>query len=456
MDPAIFKAYDIRGVYPDQLKEEDAWKIGSAAAQFLRSLLRGYERGLASTQSLCVGRDMRTHSEPLAKALIEGIKSTGANVIDIGVIDTPQMYFAINHLVTCGGVQVTASHNPAKYNGFKISGLEAKPVGADTGLTDIEHIAMAMIHTKGFAYGSVKQQDLTAEYKNHVLKFLEPKIRKFKIAIDASNGMAGKFVPVIFGDLPLEIIDRNFQLTGKFKHDPNPLVEENLIQVKSAVKRSRCDFGVCFDGDADRLIMIDEKGDTIGCDMLAALMVPYFLEKQPKSAIVYDLRSSRVVAEEIIKYGGTPRRERVGHAFMKKALRDSHGIFGGELSGHFYYRDNFYADSGIITLVHIINILNRSEKPVSELLAPLRRYCSSGELNFEVENKQAKMDELAKRYSDGQIDHLDGITIGYKDWWLNCRPSNTEPLLRLNLEAKTEDMLKEKLAEVTKLLGEPV
>jgi phosphomannomutase len=455
MNPGIFKAYDIRGTYPDQLNEEDAWKIGCATARFLRSLLRGYQRGQAASQSLCVGRDMRTHSEAIAKALIEGMNSTGANVIDIGMIDTPQMYFAINHLGTCGGVQVTASHNPAKYNGFKISGLDAKPIGADTGLKDIEHIATALLHTKGKATGSVESHDLTAEYKKHVLKFLRPNVKKMKIAVDASNGMAGKMVPAIFGKLPVKIIEINFEHTGKFKHEPNPLIESNLAELKATVKKNKCDFGVCFDGDADRLMMVDEKGDTIGCDLMTALMVPYFLEKEPKSTVVYDLRSSRVVVEEIIKHGGTPRRERVGHAYMKKALRDSHSVFGGELSGHFYYRDNFYADSGMITLVHVINIVSKADLPISELISPLRRYHSSGEMNFTVENKQAKMDDLAKRYSDGQIDHLDGVTIGYKDWWFNCRPSNTEPLLRLNVEAKSKELLDEKLNEITGQLGKP-
>ena len=456
MNPGIFKAYDIRGIYPDQLNEEDAWKIGCATARFLRSLLRGYQRGQAATQSLCVGRDMRTHSEAVAKALIEGMNSTGANVIDIGMIDTPQMYFAINHFGTCGGVQVTASHNPAKYNGFKISGLDAKPIGGDTGLKDIEHIAMALLHTKGKATGSVESRDLTAGYKKHVLKFLRPNVKKMKIAVDASNGMAGKMVPAIFDKLPVEIIELNFKHDGKFKHEPNPLVEKYLAEVKAAVKKNKCDFGVCFDGDADRLMMIDENGDTIGCDLTTALMVPYFLEKEPKSTVVYDLRSSRVVAEEIIKHGGTPRRERVGHSYMKKALRDSHSVFGGELSGHFYYRDNFYADSGMITLVHIINIISEANVPISELISPLRRYSSSGEMNFIVENKQTKMDELARRYSDGQIDHLDGVTILFKDWWFNCRPSNTEPLLRLNVEAKSKELLDEKLAEITGQLGKPV
>ncbi len=455
MDAGIFKAYDIRGVYPDQFNEEDAWKIGCATARFLPSLLTGYERGQTNAQALCVGRDMRTHGEALANALIEGITSTGANVIDIGMIDTPQMYFAVNHLGTCGGVQVTASHNPAEYNGFKISGQAAKPVGVDTGLKDIQHIAMALLHTKGKVSGSVEKRDLISDYKNHVLKFLNPNIKKLKIAIDASNGMAGKIVPAIFGDLPIEIIALNFEHTGKFKHEPNPLVEKHLAQVKKTVKEKKCDFGICFDGDADRLIMIDEKSKTIGCDLMTALMAGYFLKQWPKSAIVYDLRSSWVIVEEILKNGGTPRRERVGHAFMKKALRDSHAVFGGELSGHFYYRDNYYADSGVITLVHVLNIVSETKTPISELIKPLRRYYSSGEINFKIEDKQAKMDELAKRYSDGQIDNLDGVTIQYKNWWFNCRPSNTEPLLRLNVEAKSKELLDEKLSEIEKQLGRP-
>ena len=456
MDPAIFKAYDIRGVYPDQIDEEGAWKIGYGTAQFLRSMLTGYARGQANSQAICVGRDMRTHSNSLATALIEGMNSTGANVIDIGMIDTPQMYFAINHLGTCGGVQVTASHNPAKYNGFKISGLEAKPIGVDTGLRDIKHLATALLHTKGKALGSVEKYDLTAEYKEHVLKYLRPNVKGLKIAIDASNGMAGKTVPAVFGDLPIEIIELNFEHKGKFKHEPNPLVEKYLKEVKTTVKKNKCDFGVCFDGDADRLMMIDEKGKTIGCDLMTALMAPYFLEKQPRSAIVFDLRSSLVVSEEIIKNWGTPRRERVGHSYMKKALRDSHAIFGGELSGHFYYRDNYYADSGVITLTHVLNIVSEATVPVSELIKPLRRYSSSGEKNFKVEDKQAKMDELARRYNDSQIDHLDGVTIRYKDWWFNCRPSNTEPLLRLNVEAKNKNLLKEKLSEIEEMLGKAV
>ncbi len=456
MDPSIFKAYDIRGLYPDQIDEEAAWKIGYASAQFLRSLLRGYQRGQANAQSVCVGRDMRTHSESIAKALIEGMNATGANVIDVGMIDTPQMYFAINHLGTCGGVQVTASHNPAQYNGFKISGLEAKPVGEDTGMKEIKHIATALLHTIGRADGSVESCDLTEPYKQHVLNFLVSDIRELKIVVDASNGMAGKLVPAIFGELPIEIIDLNFKHDGKFKHDPNPLVEANLAQLKGAVIKNQADLGVCFDGDADRLMMVDENGINIGCDLITALMVPYFLKADPKATIVYDLRSSHVVQEEILKYGGIPRRERVGHAFVKKTLRDSHAVFGGELSGHFYYRDNFYTDSGMITLVHMLNILSATETPVSELIKPLKRYRSSGEINFKVEDKETMMKGLANKYSRGQYDDLDGVTIQFKDWWFNVRPSNTEPLLRLNVETKNPDLLDSRLEELKGFLGEPV
>ncbi len=456
MDPAIFKAYDIRGLYPDQLNEDAAWKIGYACAQFLRSLLRGYERGQVNAQSICVGRDMRTHSESIAQALIKGMNATGANVIDIGMIDTPQMYFAINHLGTCGGVQVTASHNPAQYNGFKISGLDAKPVGENTGLLDIKHIATALLHTKGVDTGSVEKYDLVQDYKQHVLKFLDNDIKPLKVAVDASNGMAAKMVPAIFSDLPIEIVAINMTYNGTFKHEPNPLVEDNLKELKELILSSGADVGVCFDGDADRLMMIDEKGESISCDLTTALMVPYFLKDNPGSAIVYDLRSSWVVQEEILANGGTPRRERVGHSFMKKTLRDSHAVFGGELSGHFYYRDSFYADSGMVTFAHMLNILSRTDKPVSELIAPLRKYHASGEINFRVEEKDAMLKELKAKYGDGEIDDLDGLTVQFKDWWFNVRASNTEPFLRLNVEAKSEDLLAQQLGSLKELLGEPV
>ncbi|MGE4285019.1 MAG: phosphomannomutase/phosphoglucomutase [Phycisphaerae bacterium] len=457
MNEKIFKAYDIRGLYKEQLDEDAAWKIGYACAQFLRSHLRGYERALKHSQSVCVGRDMRAHSPSLATALIEGIRCTGTDVIDVGMIDTPQMYFAINHLGTCGGIQVTASHNPAEYNGFKISGLNAKPVGENTGLADIKHLATSLLHTKGNPTGKVTEVDLTDAYRKHVLQFLDEDLRPLKVAVDASNGMAGKMIPLLFGELPVELNLINETTDGTFKHEPNPLVEENLKELKQLIADTGSDVGVCFDGDADRLLMVDETGRSISCDLLTALMVPYFLEKEPKgTTVIYDLRSSWVLREEIIKAGGTPRRERVGHSFMKKTLKDTHAVFGGELSGHFYYRDSFNTDSGMITFVHVLNIISRSGKKVSELIAPLRRYYSSGELNFKVEDKAGKLKEIAANYADGKIDDLDGTTIQFKDWWFNSRPSNTEPYLRLNVEAKTKELLDEKLAELKGFLGEPV
>jgi phosphomannomutase len=456
MDPTIFKAYDIRGIYPDQLNEDAAWKIGNASATFLRAMLRGYDRGLANKQSLCVGHDMRLHSRALANALIKGMNAAGAKIIDIGMIDTPQMYFAINYLGTCGGVQVTASHNPAQYNGFKISGLEAKPVGVDTGLKEIKHIATSLLHTRGSTEEMIEKRDLTEAYKEHVLKFLGSKVKPLKIVIDASNGMAGKMVPLIFEKIGIEIIKINFEHKGVFKHEPNPLIEDNLKQLKDTVKKRKADIGVCFDGDADRLVVVDGKGETISCDILTALMVPYFLKKSPGSAVVYDLRSSWVVREEILKAGGIARRERVGHAYMKKTLRTARAVFGGELSGHFYYRDNFYADSAFITFVHLINILSSSDDPISELVKPLQRYYASGEINFAVDEKEEMMKELKRKFSQGEIDDLDGITIQFKDWWFNCRPSNTEPFLRLNVEAKSKELLDKQLKEIESLLGEPV
>lgn len=454
---AVFKAYDIRGVYPTQIDEDLAWKIGHATAQFLRSLLSGYDRGQTAANRLVVGRDMRTHSDPLAENLIEGILGTGAGCVDIGMVDTPQIYFAVNHLGSCGGIQVTASHNPPQYNGFKISGLKARPIGENTGLKEIKHIVSTLRRTPPVGGGEVVQKvDLWEPYRQHVLKFLKLR-RKLKVVIDASNGMAGKMVPAIFEGLDdLEIIPLNFEITGSFVHPPNPLVEANLQMLKDAVKQHKADFGVCFDGDADRCMFVDERATTISCDLITALLARHFLTNNPGSMVVYDLRSSRVVAEEVKAAGGVPRRERVGHAFMKKAMADGHGIFGGELSGHFYFRDNYNADSGAIVFAVACSVLSAEEAAVSERIAPLRRYAGSGEINFEVRDKAAKMREVEQTFSDAEIDHLDGVTVSYPDWWANVRPSNTEPLLRLVAEAKDETLLKEKVRQLEDILGKPV
>jgi len=453
----VFKAYDIRGLYGDEIDEDLAWKVGHATAQFLRSLLSGYERGQATSNRLVVGRDMRPHSNPLVEAVIEGITASGIASIDIGLCDTPMVYFAVNHLGACGGIQVTASHNPIEYNGFKISGAKARPVGGDTGLNEIKHIVSTLRRMPASAStASVAQQvDLWDEYRKHVLHFLHTP-RRLKVVVDASNGMGGKMIPAVFGEADVEIIPLNFKIGGKFAHPPNPLVEANLQPTKDAVLKHSADLGICMDGDADRCMFVDEKGQTVRCDLMTALLCRHFLADNPGAMVAFDLRSSRVTAEEIRAAGGVPRRERVGHAFMKKAMADGHGVFGGELSGHFYFRDNYNCDSGAIAFATALSVLSADDRPFSELVEPLRRYSHSGEINFEVEDKDAKMDEIAEAFSDAEVDRLDGVTCQYEDWWCNVRPSNTEPLLRLSLEAKDEKMMNKKLDLLKEMLGEPV
>jgi len=455
----IFKAYDVRATYPDMINEEAAWKVGHATGQFLKRSRQGIpdSQRVAREDTVVVGRDMRPSSPDLARSLIEGLRSTGMNVIDVGMIDTSFIYFAINHEDCVGGVQTTASHNPAHYNGFKISGPKAKPIGAASGLEDIKRIATTLRVGQTGVTGKVETRDLWPAYKAHVRKFLNLR-RKLRVAIDASNGMAGKMVPAVFGDeANLEIIPLNFEITGSFVHEPNPLVESNLAQLKELMARTGPDIGVCFDGDADRCIFLTEDGNSVGCDLITALLARDFLQmpENKGSTIVYDLRSSHVVADEVKAAGGVPRRDRVGHAFMKKTLAETQAVFGGELSGHFYFRDNFYADSGAIAFARMLSVLSAQDKPMSDLIAPLRRYAQSGEVNFQVEDKDGKIRELAEAYRKAQIDYLDGITVDAGDWWFNVRKSNTEPLLRLNLEASSPRLLDEKFKELKRILGEP-
>jgi len=453
-----FKAYDVRGVYGEDIDDDLGWKIGHGAAQFLRSQLSGYERGQASSNRMVVGCDMRPSSPALIKALIEGVTSSGAGCFNIGMVDTPMVYFAINHLQAFGGVQVTASHNPIQYNGFKVSGIKAKPVGELTGLREIKHIVSTLRRMPlSASLSSAQQIDLWKEYRQHVLKFLSLK-RPLKVVVDGSNGMGGKMVPAIFSDIPnLEIIPLNFEIGQGFSHPPDPLIAANLVQLQEAVKIEGADFGICLDGDADRCMFVDENAQIIRCDLMTALLSRHFLKDNPGAMVVFDLRSSHVVAEEIKAAGGVPRRERVGHAFMKKALADGHGVFGGELSGHFYFRDNFNCDSGAIAFATALSVVSAQDAKLSELIAPLKRYASSGEINFSVPDKAAKLKELETKYANAkQIDHLDGVTIEFDDWWFNVRASNTEPLLRLNVEANDAKLLQEKLHELENMLGKPV
>ncbi len=460
----IFKAYDVRATYPDPLNEVAAWKVGYAAGQYLSRT-----SGLAGSGRVLVSRDMRPHSPSLAGALCEGLRAAGPDVVDLGMCDTSFIYFAINHLDNgrkdvIGGIQTTASHNPIEYNGFKISGREARPIGADTGLKEIQAIAENLPANLGPGSlepaGKYERCDLWKPYREYVLRFLDPLPRPLRIVIDASNGMAGKLVPAVFEGIDnLEIIPINFEITGSFVHEPNPLVAENMVPTQEAVRQRGADLGACFDGDADRCMITDEKGAILGCDHLTALLCRRFLDQAPGAAVVYDLRSSKVVPQQIEALGGRPVRSRVGHVFMKALLREHQGIFGGELSGHFYFRDNAFADSGAIALASLLSMLGRGDRPLSAMVDPFRRYPQSGEINYRVADKQAVLDGLKSKYADvAAIDELDGVTIDAFDargWWFNVRASNTEPLLRLNAEAADRDKLTTLLQEIRPLLGEP-
>ncbi|MCB9845541.1 MAG: phosphomannomutase/phosphoglucomutase [Phycisphaeraceae bacterium] len=462
----VFKAYDIRGVYPDLLDDKMAWQIGFGAGRHLIEDAQAGGHTSPMMRNVLVGRDMRKSSPQLAKQLIAGLTAYGANVIDVGLIDTPFLYFAINHLDCAGGIMVTASHNPPQYNGFKISKRLAKPVGEATGLGEVrKYAAMAdpslpQTGTKG----RVEGRDLWDAYIAHVRAFLDLNGRRLKVVVDASNGMAGTMCPRVFGrngdDIKgLTIIELNFENSrGTFAHEPNPLVSSNLQMLREAVIREQADLGICFDGDADRCVVVDEKGGIVGCDHLTALLARHFLKDSPGSAVVYDLRSSRAVEEEVKAGGGTPIRGRVGHVFMKAAMSEHNAIFGGELSGHFYFRDNFNADSGAIAMCTVLTILARTKRTMSQLVRPMARYAQSGEINFENEDKDRTLAELRGAFTNGRsrTDELDGVTVdsfASGGWWCNVRKSNTEPLLRLNAEAKDQATLRRLIEEISPRLG---
>lgn len=464
----VFKAYDIRGIYPDPLNEAMARQIGFGCSRYLLQDAAAAGEGSPMMRNIVVGRDMRKSSPGLADALIRGISDQGGNVLDVGLVDTSFIYFAVNHFDCAGGVMCTASHNPPQYNGFKVSKRKAKPVGESSGLADVRKFAATVDFQNNFtsANGRVEKRDLWAAYAKHVLGFLDLSKRKgkkpLKVVIDASNGMAGTCVPRIFGKKGsavegLEIVEINFDNTkGEFVHEPNPLVASNVRQTCEAVVAQKADVGFCYDGDADRCVAVDEKGHIVGCDQLTAVLSRHFLAQSPGSAVVYDLRSTKAVEEEIVKAGGKPVRGRVGHVFMKAALSEHKGCFGGELSGHFYFAGNFNADSGVIAMCTVLTVLASTGKTLSELVKPVARYHQSGEMNYQIEDKDAALAELRDAFPDADIDELDGVTIdcfSSQGWWCNVRKSNTEPLLRLNLEAKDKKTLDAMVARVSPMLG---
>jgi phosphomannomutase len=429
----IFKAYDVRGVVPEQLGAADAHRIGRAVARHF------------GARQIVVGRDARRSSPELGDALLRGISEEGVDVIDIGLVATPMLYFAVEALAADGGVMVTASHNPAQYNGFKICREHAIPVGEASGLREIEKLAADIANEPvATRRGTLRKVDVTEGYVEHALAVGEQR-PALRVAIDCGNGMAAVGLEPLLGRLPLRVERLYFEPDCTFPNHPaDPLHVENLADLRRAVLGSGADFGVAFDGDADRAIFVDERGEPVPCDLVTGLLARSQLRREPGGRVLYDLRSSWATAEEIRAAGGVAEMCRVGHSFVKAAMREKGALFAGELSGHFYFRfsPNLVADDGIAALVAMLDVLGREGRPLSALIAPLRRYFASGEVSRRVADPQGILAALAREHAAApELSHMDGLLVRYDDWWFNMRPSNTEPLLRLNVEAKTEQRM---------------
>jgi phosphomannomutase len=449
LDPAVgklFKAYDVRGIVPQELNPDIAYRIGRALVSFL------------GTDQVVVGRDMRVSGPKLQAALMDGIRDQGADVIDIGLVSTDTLYFAVGKYDYPAGVMITASHNPAAYNGFKICREGARALSMETGIVDVRDLVVSgdFPESASTKRGRHEERDVLEAYAEHALGMVEKsRIKPLKIAVDAGNGMAGKLAPPVFEQLATEIVPLYFELDGTFpNHEANPIEPENIRDLQRTVVEQKCDLGVAFDGDADRMFLIDENGEFVGGDMTTAMVSLQMLKKHPGSTIVYNLICSRTVPEIITEHGGRAIRSRVGHSFIKALMREEDAIFGGEHSGHFYFRDNWYADSGLIAMLTVLELISDENQTLSEILEPIDSRFRSGEINSEVDDTDTVISKIEKHFAaeGAEIDHLDGLTVGFDDWWFNLRASNTQPLLRLNVEAEDQRTLEEKESEVLRLI----
>jgi phosphomannomutase len=440
IDPNIFSSYDIRGIYGQNLDDEIAYLIGRAAALSLQ------------VPEIAVGRDMRLSSPQIAAALIRGLTDQGVNVIDLGMTTTDELYFAVGKFNYAAGAMVTASHNPGKYNGMKFCRAQAFPVSKETGLAAMRDLAISGNFPTPSQKGEVTQRDVLDAYVEHALSFIDvSKLKPLKVVIDAGNGMAGMAMPKVFEKLPCVLVPLYFELDGNFPHHPaSPIEPENMEDLQKKVREVGADLGAAFDGDADRMFPVDERGNIVDGSMVTAIAANGLLKKQPGSTILYNLIVSKSVPELVEKLGGKSFRTRVGHSYIKADMRTHNAIFGGEHSGHFYFRDNWYADSGLIALLMTLELVSTGGKPLSEMLQPLDHWVRSGEYNSTVSDTKNKLAALEEHFSKAaqSVDHLDGITFDFGDWWFNVRPSNTEPLLRLNVEARTKELMEEKRDEV--------
>ncbi len=435
MKPSIFKAYDIRGIYPDELDASAALAIGGALANFLRG------------GPVVLARDMRESGVVLREALVAGLLAEGLEVIDVGRVATPMMYFATAHLDAAGGVMITASHNPGAYNGFKLCAASAVPIGIETGLKEIRvRVEERIGREVGPPRGKLREQSINADYYASLLEMF-PGRPRLRVVVDAGNGIAGEAISGLLDQLPLDVTRLYFEPDGSFpNHEADPLKLENLEDLRREVKRLGADLGIALDGDGDRAVFVNEKGDPIPADLMTGLLAQVVLEHRllgagPGAHLIYDLRCSRVVPEFIREGGGIPERSRVGHAFMKQVMRDTGACFGGELSGHYYFRFpmGYVADDAAAAMMLLLQAMEIGGRPLSELSAPLQRYFQSGEINRRVTDVSAILERVSRAFPGGKADRLDGLTICFPDWWFNLRPSNTEPLLRLNVEAASEE-----------------
>jgi phosphomannomutase len=449
MNLDIFKAYDVRGVYPAELDESVFREIGRAFVTFLKA------------KTIGVGRDMRVSSPSLAAAFIDGALAQGCNVVEYGMIATDMIYYGVATDNLDGGAQITASHNPKQYNGCKMVGKGNVPLSGDSGISDIrEMIANHRIPPLAGRPGTRSSRTILDGYAKHVMSFIDPAIVKpFKAVLDAGCGMGGLVAPALFKTLPVKTTALCFTIDGTFPtHEANPLIEENRRDIVAKVVADKADIGIAWDGDADRCFFIDEDGEFISGDFVTALLAEAFLLKEPGATIVYDLRASHAIKDVAAKYGGKAYMNRVGHAFFKGRMRELNAVFGGEVTGHYYFRDNFYCDNGFIPALLMLELMSKKNQSLKQMLEPLRqKYFISGEINTKVASMSdvaAKLDTLAARYKDAQSYTMDGISIEYPDWHFNVRPSNTEPLLRLNLEAQNQKMMEAKRDEVLKLIRE--
>ncbi|MEK6983533.1 MAG: phosphomannomutase/phosphoglucomutase [Nanoarchaeota archaeon] len=442
----IFKAYDIRGIYGQNLTEDAAYKIGRAFVYFLKC------------KEVIVGTDMRVSSPKLSRAFMKGVQKQGANAIFIGQVCTDAVYFASGCLKK-PAVMFTASHNPQQYNGIKFCKPDAIPINEDTGLRNIKAIVENAQYEaiKTEKRGTIIKKNILKGYVSHVRKFIDvKKLRMLKVAVDAGNGMAGKMIPLVYKNLPMKIIPIYFKLDGTFPHHaPDPSKYQNLVELQRVVKEKKCNFGMAFDGDADRIFFVDENGDTINSSLISTLIIKRILAKKPNQKIIHNLVCSHIVPDTIQKYKGAPIIERVGHSFIKETMRKTKAIFACEHSAHYYYKKNYRADSGIITSLIISEIISKNDKPLSALLHEFKKYSTMEEISIEVADKNQKLKELEAIYakqSPKKISKLDGISVEFDGWWFNVRHSNTEPLLRLNLEANSEELMKEKREELVGIM----